>query len=62
MGNNPYCYRGEIRNFVDDQQFTYLFADLTPAYRAQSAIRMPVFPLAETIHVRDLRLGDGHQG
>ena len=37
MGNNPYFYRGELRNFFDEPQFTYLFADLTPAYTEHKA-------------------------
>jgi len=40
MGNNPFFYRGEIRTFVDDPQFTYLFADVTPAYNATKAVRV----------------------
>ena len=36
----PYYYRGEVENFVDDQRFTYLFADLTPAYADLKARRV----------------------
>jgi hypothetical protein len=40
MGNNPYFYRGEICCFADKPGFTYLFADLTPAYSAAKAGRV----------------------
>jgi hypothetical protein len=35
-----YGYRGEIGNFIDDPHYTYLFADLTPAYNARKAVRV----------------------
>jgi hypothetical protein len=33
-------YRGEIEVFVDDPRYTYLFADLTPAYQGTKAARV----------------------
>jgi hypothetical protein len=37
---NGYGYRGEIGVFVDDPRYTYLFADLTPAYHGCKAVRV----------------------
>jgi hypothetical protein len=33
-------YRGEIENFTDDARFSYLFADITPAYSSFKAVRV----------------------
>ncbi|MCX7047562.1 MAG: heparinase II/III family protein [Candidatus Sumerlaeota bacterium] len=33
-------HRGDIRVFVDDPRFTYLFADVTPAYNSSKATRV----------------------
>ena len=37
-GVGPCAYRGEIRTFVDRPQWTYLFADMTPAYEATQGV------------------------
>lgn len=37
---NGYGYRGEIGNFTDDTRYTYLYADISPAYRAPKAVHV----------------------
>jgi hypothetical protein len=39
-GFNPYRSRGQICNFVDERDLTYLYADISPAYNAEKAAHL----------------------